>query len=379
MKGVKKKVLELTCNDMKVNLDLNGEKLSMLVVGGSRMGKTYFASLLAQKIICDGDSVHLLDLGTKWGKDDKERMCSSGIKTETFGTNEVRLFFDNYNDLAGCGQFIANGLGFRSMEVRALIKDIFKNMIREHREDISFTLFLNLLKNSAEENDWARKLLMKLDGFTEPPNIRFVVDEGGAKAMADTPTIWDLSYVESELVTVIAYMVLYSLFCIQRNRFRKKELGKKVFSFIDEFQNLDCNQNSIIGKCLTEGQKSRLYLVLITQFLQDKFSDAVLHQLKQSGFQIYFRLTEEEASVVSRQLLYNYNDIKLLQEKLTSLPRGSFLLKGPHKIGSREESTEQIRFVDVHETAFKKRHRVIIISKKKSPISHTATGCIDTL
>lgn len=342
-------LLELKCNDVEVNLDLSGEKLSALVVGGSRMGKTYFASLLGKKLINDGDSVHLIDLDTKWSESDKSRMCPLGIKTEIFGTDNVKLFFANYNDLIGCGQFIANALGFRSTEVKALIKVIFGEIIDKQPEDLSFAAFLEKLESKAVDNHWARKLLLKLDNFSDPPALQFVVDEERAKAMADTSTIWDLSYIEKELITLMSQMILYSLFCIQRSRFRKKELGKRIFIFIDEFQNLDCNQESIIGKCLTEGQKSRLYLVLITQFLQDKFSASVINQLKQGGFRFYFRLTEEEAVSVSKQLLHNSDDIKKLAERLALLPRGTCLLKGPHRVGTHNTVTEMIRFVSISE------------------------------
>ncbi len=127
--------------------------------------------------------------------------------------------------------------------------------------------------------------------------------------------------------------------------------GKKVFVIIDEFQNLDCDRKSIIGTCLTEGQKYGLALILVTQFLKGNFSEAVVSQFKQGGFRFYFRLTEEEAAKVSRELAGNSRDRECLYNKLVTLPRGQCLMKGPHAIQGSVEATEVCRFVEIWDKA----------------------------
>ena len=65
-------------------------------------------------------------------------------------------------------------------------------------------------------------------------------------------------------------------------------MASRLFLLIDEFQTLDCNRRSIIGLCLTEGQKYGANLILATQFLDGNFSDAVISQFKQGGFSLLF-------------------------------------------------------------------------------------------
>lgn len=124
-------------------------------------------------------------------------------------------------------------------------------------------------------------------------------------------------------------------------------MASKLFLLIDEFQTLDCNRRSIIGLCLTEGQKYGANLILATQFLDGNFSDAVISQFKQGGFRFYFRLTEEEAAIVSRQLVYNLNSGAQLRKKLAELPKGNCLMVGPHTVGEKEEISENIRFLEI--------------------------------
>ena len=63
----------LSCNETDITLDLSQEKQSMLIVGGSRMGKTYFMSQYGNFLMQRGDSVHVIDLGDKWSVEDKAR------------------------------------------------------------------------------------------------------------------------------------------------------------------------------------------------------------------------------------------------------------------------------------------------------------------
>ena len=64
--------MKLMCENKVVDLRTDiGEKNAMLITGGSRMGKTFFASNFAADLILKGNSIQLIDLGDKWSKEDK--------------------------------------------------------------------------------------------------------------------------------------------------------------------------------------------------------------------------------------------------------------------------------------------------------------------
>lgn len=149
------------------------------------------------------------------------------------------------------------------------------------------------------------------------------------------------------IVQVISDLIGYTLLCQQKRYFKAGNETKNVFLFIDEFQNLSCNRTSIIGKCLTEGQKYHLNLVLATQFLDSNFSEAVINQFKQGGFRFYFRLTEEEAKSVSRQIAFDNKTREEIYKKLINFLVGTCLMKGPHSIGKSSKIVDNYRFVKV--------------------------------
>ena len=84
----------------------------MLVVGGSRMGKTYFASLYGQYLIHAGESVHLIDPESNWISDDRERIGIQQVKKVGSG-KEIALCFPDGKALYGCGKVILDALKFR--------------------------------------------------------------------------------------------------------------------------------------------------------------------------------------------------------------------------------------------------------------------------
>ncbi len=77
------------------------------------------------------------------------------------------------------------------------------------------------------------------------------------------------------------------------------------------------------------------------------FSEPVIQQFKQGGFRFFFRLTEEEAAHVSKQIAYDPQVQKAIYKKLVTFPRGHCLLMGPHCVGTSREISEAIRFVEV--------------------------------
>lgn len=326
------------------------EKNSMLMIGGSRCGKSVLMSGIAEEIMKQGDVVYAIDLGEKWTYEAKKRLCSAGVSKVEVESQGIRLIFGSINELIGCSTVIANAIGFQSANAKIALKKVFQKLL-QYKEKADFTMkdIIDVLKKDMKdmlENEWSAKVFDRLDILGGSlPNIRFLVTT--LKLYAFPSILWDLSGIDDEYVQIIADMIIYLALCEQKSIFKAGKKPRNVFLIIDEFQNLSCNRTSIIGKCLTEGQKYHLYMILATQFLDANFSEAVINQFKQGGFRFYFRLTEEEARSVSRQMAYDYRTREEIYEQLISLPVGSCLMIGPHSIGKRNEVVERYRFVKV--------------------------------
>ena len=106
-------MLEMKCQGVKIHPCSKTEKASMLIVGGSRMGKTYFASLYGNHLIDLGSSVHLIDLDSNWNSDDRMRIGIKKVRKAESGQKTVLCFPDG-KALYGCGKVMLDALGSRS-------------------------------------------------------------------------------------------------------------------------------------------------------------------------------------------------------------------------------------------------------------------------
>lgn len=349
--------LKILCGNTRlINLLIQGnEKLSMLITGISRMGKTYFAALLGAMLISLGYAVHLIDLGYKWSDRDKEYLLSEGAVMRRLAKERLCLTFNSVNEMCGCAGIIVNALHIRSTRAVMVMKDAIKDQLVAHEQQFALNDLMEYLKSAesktVEDKDWRLSLWEALDSCGDIPNIIFRLDKD--ENFSTGSMIWDFSGLDDTYAQIEAYLVTFCLYCQQKRRSVEKSEAKKVFVIIDEFQNLDCDRKSIIGKCLTEGQKYGLALILITQFLKGNFSEPEIEQFKQGGFRFYFRLTEEEAAKASRELAGNSRDREHLYSKLVTLPRGQCLMKGPHMIQGSNKITEVCRFVEIMSEAVK--------------------------
>lgn len=340
--------LELICEGKSIHLNIHyNEKTSMFVAGGSRMGKTYFLLLLAVDLIQKGFQVHLIDLGDKWSRKDKERLKKAGALIKDIGKDGITFIFNSADELIDSAKHIANALGTQSVYAKEVIRASLQTAYYINKGRFDFSEFIRVLKTSDEENaedkEWRVRICERLESYVTVPKINFCVENDN---LPTGSMIWDLGDLDETYSHILTHLIMWHLLCQKKREFRNNSINKS-FIFIDEFQTLDCNRRSIVGLCLTEGQKYGLSLILATQFLKGNFSDAVINQLKQGGFRFYFRLTEEEAAIVSRQLVYDSRLRVQLQEKLAKLPVGNCLMLGPHTVGEREDISENIRFIKI--------------------------------
>lgn len=341
-------MIRLTCEGLSVGINTKkNQRLSMLIVGNSRSGKTFFCAGMAADLIQEGYSVHLIDLGQKWSMEDKEKLCNAGADVLHVATDNIILYFSSLNELFALATYIADALGFRSSYARTAIGSAIKEVLKENPQGFMFESLVNYLQDRNSVDEWSEKIADKLSNLIRIPEILFTIDES-ASNVVNKSIIWDLDDLDYIQVQLLTSIILYNLYCNQKKS-HKLKVNKKVFVIIDEFQNLNCSQHSIIGTCLTEAQKTSLYLILITQFIQDKFAASVIKQFKQGGYRFYFRLTEEEAWEISRQIAYKQQVKDAYYYELINLQVGQCLMLGEHFIGNRQEVSESPRFVKVEQ------------------------------
>lgn len=350
MKGMREMV-KILCEGKKIKLKLeDNEKKSMLITGQSRMGKTFFASNLAAMLAEDGYLVHLIDLGEKWGKEDKKRLLDAGAVMQKAGSDGINFVFRSAKELMGATRIIANAVCFQSENVNAVLQNTFRQLMDNGCNMWGMSDIVEILEEKMKANnngnEWEVKLHDRLNSFGIP-NINLGTDTD--QSFSGVSSILELSGLDDTYVPIATYLFLFSLLCQQKRRWKNGSMKKGVFVIIDEFQNLECDRKSIIGKCLTEGQKYKLNLILITQFLNGGFPDSVISQFKQGGYRFHFRLTEEEAAIVSRQIAYKQEVRKEIYQKLTFLPPGCCLMLGLHSVENRRDVSEQFRFVKIEE------------------------------
>lgn len=349
--------MKLLCEGIPIYPAIHeNEKRSMLILGGSRMGKTFLESNLGAELIRNNEIVQAIDLGGKWSSKDKERLTASGACVRIVNKFGYTLIFKSEQELLGCARYMCNALGIHSENAESILKNAMRRTLKQRGNLFSFTDLLHRLEKAEdigqEYKNWAGKLHNRFVSSSEIVNICFMLDDEAE--FIECSTVWEFDGIEDQCVKIMTTLVLYCIYCQCRRNF-KIGIKKNIFVLIDEFQVLDCDRHSVFGICLSEGQKYGLALILSTQFLEGNFSDAVINQFKQGGFRFYFRLTEEEAGNVSNQLAYNTQDRKELYRRLVSLPVGTCLMVGPHYVGERKSISERMHFVEVYEEAFDER------------------------
>ncbi len=235
----------LSCNETDITLDLSQEKQSMLIVGGSRMGKTYFMSQYGRSLMQSGDAVHMIDLGNKWSLEDKARI---GIRYSEPKDNGLHLYFPTEKSLLASAKYIANAMGYSSGQIITVLKSTMKELLQERPTGFTMSDLVKLLEEKAGGGVEMKDLLVRFDCTMGAEDVLFVVNSEKAKGMAKASIIWDLSQYEEEYNQIICQLIIFSLYETQKLQFHEGLILGKVFVFIDEFQNTPCNKGSVLGR-----------------------------------------------------------------------------------------------------------------------------------
>lgn len=340
--------MRMLCGDIPIHLHVGASSMnSMLFIGLSQMGKTFACSNLMTDLMSKGFNVNVIDIGDKWGKADKDRLVARGALLRTVSSQGLVLPFPSRRELLGCAKHLLDALGIQSFNAVAALRESMSDMIENGNSFSMLELIqhMDFGKGVDADNEWREKIHLRLDTYEDAPDICLEV-RANVEFLSES-AIWDLSGVDETYARMLAYLLLYRFYCDGKGKFHRGENIKPSFIVLDEFQTLDVGRKSILGMCLTEGQKYGLNMVLLTQFLRGNFSDPLIAQFKQGGFRFYFRLTEEEARAVSQQLARNSGERDVLYQKLTRLPRGRCLMVGLHSVGESRRVTDKYRFVEL--------------------------------
>ena len=330
-------MLNMKCEGIRVAFDFEHCQNSSFAVSGiSRSGKTFFASLLANDLVSRGYYVQIIDLANTWSQADYARFM--GEKSFSIRNSDCSLFFPNVSTLVSSAHYITDALGFTSIEAQALIKSALCNLCCKPVFRFSEIITWLQDKYDSEQEEgvsssrYLNELLFRLKA-DEVFNFCFEIKEDISDVYGSC--VWDFSGLSSDMAKLATSLVLYSNLCLKAN----KDSSAKTFIFIDEWQNLAPSRNSILGKILTEGAKRALFLVLISQFYAERFSDAVLAQLSQCAFRVTFRIDSgEDARLFARKNSSPAPGYTKTLELLMNLPQGTCFVNGPLLIDGSEVS-----------------------------------------
>ncbi len=328
-------MLKMLCDKHAISFDLKeAEDRSILITGISRYGKTFFASLFANWLICRGNYVQLIDLGNKWRREDRKRFVRNVSDYRLFN-HDYKLAFASKRDILSSVKTIALALGFKSGNAISAIKTAM-NSIMLRNEPITLQniyIFFQRAVSNPEDliNPYYNHILERLDDEELPDVTLYVASDDTCYTEFYKNCIWDLSETTSEMAKLVSSLIIASNLSLKTAMCSQfPNLKENWFLIIDEFHNLNLNSSDILGKVLTEGMKHNLYTMLITQFLSEKFSPHIQEQLKQSGFKITFRVSDgPDAKAFAKKYSGTPEIARKNLKMITNLPLGECIIDGP--------------------------------------------------
>ena len=194
-------------------------------------------------------------------------------------------------------------------------------------------LFFKHALEEMERHEVALKEVQSMVDFACTVDVVFRINQRAEKNAC--PRIFQIDangLSESESVQLFE-LLMHEIFLYKRSQ---KEPGAKVMIFIDEFQNYYTDNESAIGRILTEGRKYNLGLVLATQYIEENFSPKKVNKLYQADNIFMFYPTDADANHIIRHKCgrnLSGNDCK---RALFDLQRGECMLFGPNSVEGKD-------------------------------------------
>lgn len=316
----------LKCENLAITME-NAESSHVLIQGKTGMGKSFLMKRLIDLACVEGKKVVIFDLGEKWKDDDvqmffRHNVCKDGITIDS---------------ALAIGK-IAEAFDLKSRLSVGILQVAYERMLRRGQECNLCNLAENIDEESSQQ---AENISVKLRAFAREVNVTF--DERKHDLRYSGNVFLDFGGLSENARNIAVWLTIREILDFQKADRMRIPVGV----FIDEFQLLCVGHKNIVGTLLTEGRKYGLAVILATQFVKYKFSDAVRQQLEQTPHRFFFRLTFDEATVIARQLAGSAREREELTYILTHLERGEAIFYGKHRIGTCDRIVEKVRKVDV--------------------------------
>ena len=313
----------------------------LLITGTSGQGKTYLMQTMLRELSFQGISSMVFDYTEGFRLDQLEPEFVEHLEDKIvqkviyFEGVPINPFRRHEIDVLGIKAYE------KSADVATRIAEIFKNVYKfgDQQSSAIYTacktgldqygdsMNMQIFRNELEKlnTNFSKTVLSKLTPFFDTVTFKnnkeydwnSVTNSGG------TLTIFQLTNFVRELQVIITEMMLWDAWHY------KKKYGNKMKPFVvvlDEAQNLSHKANSPSAKILTEGRKFGWSAWFATQFLKPQLDDAEINRLQQAAFRFYFKPSDNDIAITSKQL-GNTN----WADTLRGLQKGQCIIAGERK------------------------------------------------
>lgn len=274
----------------------------LLVMGASGTGKSYFLCRRLEELIQQGRKVIVIDFSGSYTYEELAKNKFRGMKF----TSILNPYVQNMTWTSGIREFayeltesLLAAFNIQSFYQRELLLEAI-NMRCRYGVDISFAgLYDDLkkmldIKSAEEEKKNLVHLLNKFQPFTRIDKIEMSANPAYIATIGSRPiTILQLSEFPESLRNVLAELFVN---LVQKEAYYGH--GRVDTIVLDEFQNLQMGNNSVVSCILREGRKFGLSAILSSQFL-NSYDKGIVEALQQAANKLFFRPTERELREVA--------------------------------------------------------------------------------
>lgn len=312
------------------------------ITGKSGSGKTVFLTQLLYHLCRTGNRIVVFDANSSFTKEKLLESLPEDFITKhiTFHSIEedgvpVNLFhtYDTDKPLAR-RKMLCNILGEAIHNPSQNQELALKNIVKQVMQQTDSPTYIDLLEQFENAEDISEKSIACTLGSV----FEEMIDSG-----IETPDYWSTFLNKCKEIVIISMedimcengdqltdMLLASLYYAQRHETEPHQLS----IFIDEIQNQNLSEKSVISKLLKEGRKYLIDMNFATQYVNDMKQNRML---KQAGISVYFQPDLASRSSVANMLGLKKSEIY----KLDELRKGECFIQGTvynFDIGCPEET-----------------------------------------
>lgn len=319
---------------------------SILILGSSGYGKTYFCCRRLEEICESGKNAYILDVSGSYTEDqlrlnefkypDKVQMLS--VRNDPlywlFPCDNQEEFSESLTD------FLVEALKLQSFRQEDMLAEVISQEAEESgkwsMEKILCRLHRIEEKAEKDDVDVAKAVIKRLRPYRNLKN--FVVMR--AKLQVKRNKIKPLQIIQISNLPEKQKRFLSELIVdlIWKEAERQARQGRVDYLLLDEFQHFTVKAGSALSGILREGRKHGLSVILCSQFVNG-YSYADRETLYQVGNILFFRPTVRECRAVAK--LIETENAEEWSRILDDLKVGEAVIKGCYSINDNNEVMER--------------------------------------